>query len=449
MNIVGQPFSLNHEDCLRSTRAVWPLMETLFPICRSITGEGVRQSLQAVSQFIPLQIFEVPSGTPIFDWTVPDEWNVTDAFIADATGRRVVDFKAHSLHVVSYSTPVDELMPLERLRAHLHSLPDRPDTIPYRTSYYDANWGFCLKHSVLKNLSEGEYHARIDATLKPGHLTYGECLIEGESADEVLVFTHVCHPSMVNDNLTGIAIATALAQEVARTRPRLTYRFVFAPGTIGSIAWLARNESRVGSIRHGLVLGLLGDRGPLTYKRSRAGDTVIDQSAAHVLGRGFSGARLMDFEPYGYDERQFCSPGFNLAVGRLTRSPNGQYPEYHSSDDDFSVVGEEELAQSLRAALAILRTAECNQTLLNLQPKCEPRLGVRGLYRPVGGGSLRQSESAMLWVLNQSDGTHSLLDIADRSGLEFPVIVAAAQSLIEAKLVGPAPPTLHGRRGVQ
>jgi len=449
VNQVRQQFSRDYLQCLSATRAVWPLMESLFPICRSITGEGVRQSLRIVAEYIPLRISEVPSGTPVFDWTVPPEWNVTDAFIADATGRRVVDFKAHTLHLVSYSTPVDELMALEQLRAHLHSLPDRPNTIPYRTSYYDANWGFCLKDSVLQALPAGVYHARIDSTLAPGHLTYGECLIEGDSADEVLIFTHVCHPSMVNDNLTGVAVATALAQELAKTRPRLSYRFVFAPGTIGSITWLARNESRVKLIRHGLVLGLLGDRGPLTYKRSRDGNTVIDQSAAHVLARSFPGARLMDFEPYGYDERQFCSPGFNLAVGRLTRTPNGQYPEYHSSDDDFSAIGAEEVAQSLQAAECILRTAEWNDTLVNLQPKCEPRLGARGLYRPVGGGSLQQSESALLWVLNQSDGTHSLLDIADRSGIEFPVILAAARSLFDAKLVRPAPQLADARRGVQ
>lgn len=413
----------------------WRLMERLYPICRSITGAGTRATLAVIGERIPLQLTEVPSGTPVFDWEVPNEWTVREAWIEDEAATRIVDLRNHTLHLMSYSVPVDATMSLEELRPHLYSLPDHPDWIPYRTSYYRENWGFCLPHRQIESLRPGRYRVRIDSELKPGSLTYGECVIEGEVDDEVLLFTHVCHPSLCNDNLTGIALATELAAQFCASRPRLTYRFVFAPGTIGSITWLARNEAHVGRVRHGLVLGLAGDRGPITYKRSRRGDAAIDQIAAFVLKDFGARARMVDFSPYGYDERQLCSPGFNLPVGRLTRTPNNEYSEYHSSADDFSLIDKDALAESLFAAASMLRIADRDATYLNLNPKCEPRLGKRGLFRLTGGTHPGEFEHALLWVLNQSDGSSSLLAIARRAGLPFDIVASAADALAQVGLL--------------
>ena len=413
----------------------WSLMKELFPLCRSITGAGTRATLAAIGARIPLQIFEVSSGTQVFDWEVPNEWNVREAWIEDSKGQRVVDLRNHTLHLMSYSTPIDRVMSLEELKPHLHSIPEHPEWIPYRTSYYRDNWGFCLPHRQLTELREDQYHVRIDSDLRPGSLSYGEFYVRGATEEEVLLFTHICHPSLCNDNLTGIALATELAAQLQHSNPHFSYRIVFAPGTIGSIAWLAKNEAQVGRVRHGLVLGLAGDRGPLTYKRSRRGDADIDQIAAHVLQEIGDGARLVDFSPYGYDERQLCSPGFNLPVGRLTRTPNNEYPEYHTSADNFSILDEDALAQSLQATAAILRIADRDGIYLNLSPKCEPRLGKRGLFRLTGGRHPGEFEHALLWVLNQSDGTNSLLAISRRSRLPFDVIAAAAEALLGVNLL--------------
>jgi aminopeptidase-like protein len=421
------------------------MMERLYPICRSITREGVRQSLAIVGEQVPVEISEVPSGTKVFDWEVPLEWNVREAWIKGPDGRRVVDLRDHTLHLMSYSTPLRATMRLAELREHLHSLPDHPDWVPYRTSYYREDWGFCLPHRSLEALPEGNYEVCIDSALTAGHLTYGECVIPGTSTDEFLIFTHVCHPSLCNDNLTGIALTAILAQVLKDSARRFTYRLVFAPGTIGSITWLARNESRTRRVRHGLVLGLLGDRGPLTYKRSRRHTAEIDQIASHVLPRVNSAARIVDFSPYGYDERQLCSPGFDLPVGRLTRTPNNEYPQYHSSADDFSIVDADSMAESLAACLALIRVAEGNERYENLNPKCEPRLGKRGLFRSTGGTHPAEFEHALLWVLNQSDGTHSVLDIAERSHLPFETLTAAAAALTSAGLLRVATPIAEER----
>lgn len=432
-----QPFAslTQASDCALWADEAWRLMERLYPLCRSITGDGVRQTLAILAERIPLQMHEVPSGTPAFDWQVPLEWNVRDAWIKDPSGRTVVDLREHNLHLVSYSTPVRATMPLAMLRRHLHSLPEHPDWIPYRTSYYRENWGFCLQDRKLHSLAEGEYEVCIDSTLQRGHLTYAECLVPGETDDEFLVFTHVCHPSLCNDNLTGMAVACALAEELLRNRPRFTYRFVFAPGTIGSITWLAQNEHNLARIRGGLVLGLLGDRGPLTYKRSRRHDADIDRIAEYLLPRLSPSARLVDFSPYGYDERQLCSPGFNLPVGRLTRTPNGEYPQYHTSADDFSLLDREALAESMFASASLLRAFDRNGRHLNLNPRCEPMLGKRGLYRNTGGTHPGEFEHALLWVLNLSDGAHDLLDVARRSRLPFERVADAAHALTQAGLL--------------
>lgn len=415
------------------------LVRELYPICRSITGDGVRETLRRIGAHVAVETTEVPSGTAVYDWTVPREWNIRDAYVKNDAGERVVDFRASNLHVVGYSTPVHRTMPLSELREHLHTIPEHPDRIPYRASHYTEGWGFCLPHARLESLPDGEYEVCIDSTLEDGHLTYGECLVPGETAGEVLVSCHVCHPSLCNDNLSGIAVATFLAKRLREVELRHSYRFLFIPGTIGSLTWLSRNEERLDRIRHGLVLTCVGDPGPVTYKRSRRGDAVVDRAVAHVLASGEGPSEVRDFVPYGYDERQFCSPGFDLPVGCLMRTPFGEFPEYHSSADDLDFVRPEALADTLVTALRVFDVLEGNRVCVNRSPKGEPMLGRRGLYDLVGGSRIREHQLALLWVLNQSDGTRDLLAIAERSGLPFPAVRAAAEALLRTDLLDELP----------
>ena len=412
------------------------LMKELYPICRSITGEGVRETLRIIQKRIPLEMREVPSGTKVFDWTVPLEWNVSDAYVMDRAGKRVIDFQSHNLHLMSYSVPVRKKMSLEELRPHLFSLPAHPGWIPYRTSYYKENWGFCLRHADVERLSDEEYDVVIDSTLQAGFLTYGEAYLPGEVSEEVLVSCHVCHPSLCNDNLSGIAVAVKLAETMAARARRYSYRFLFIPGTIGSITWLAQNEQTVSRIRHGLVVTGVGDAGNVTYKKSRQGNAEMDRAMTHVLRHAGEAHSIIDFFPYGYDERQYCSPGFNLPVGCFMRTPHGQYPEYHSSADNLDLIRPESLSGSYEHCLKVFELLEGNRVYVNQSPKCEPQLGRRGLYRSVAGQQENQSrELALLWVLNMSDGRHALLDIADRADLPFGQIQSAADALVEAGLL--------------
>ena len=416
-------------------RQLYDCVADLYPICRSITGDGVRETLRRLQRLTPLTVHEVPSGTEVFDWTVPREWNVRDAYVKNSRGERVIDFRESNLHVVNYSVPFQGRLSLAELRPHLFTLPNRPDWIPYRTSYYSENWGFCLSHCQLEALEDGEYDVCIDSSLEPGSLTYGECYLPGESTDEVLISCHVCHPSLANDNLSGIAIAAHLARRLSEMPLRYSYRVLFIPGTIGSITWLARNEGVVPRIRHGLVLAGLGDGGRFTYKKSRRGGAVIDRAAIHVL-RGLGDLEEQEFSPYGYDERQFCSPGFNLPVGRLSRTPHGRYPEYHTSADDLSLVQPKQLAGSFAACLAVLDVLENDRTYVSQNPKCEPQLGKRGLYHAIGGlAHSPENEMAMLWLLNLADGEHSLLEVAERAGLPFDAVRRAADVLRDQGLL--------------
>ncbi|HRI37859.1 MAG TPA: DUF4910 domain-containing protein [Nitrospira sp.] len=412
------------------------LIKELYPICRSITGDGVRETLRIIGQRISLEMREVPSGTKVFDWTVPLEWNVTDAYVMNRAGNRVIDFQSHNLHLMSYSVPVRKKMNLEELRPHLFSLPAYPQWIPYRTSYYKENWGFCIRHADLERLSDDEYDVVIDSRLHSGSLTYGEVYLPGEVSDEILVSCHVCHPSLCNDNLSGIAVAVKLAETLAARSRRYSYRFLFIPGTIGSITWLAQNEQTVSRIRHGLVLTGVGDAGSVTYKKSRQGNTEIDRAMMHVLRHSGETHTIIDFSPYGYDERQYCSPGFNLPVGCFMRTPHSQYPEYHSSADNLSLILPKSLAQSYVQCLTVFELLEGNRVYVNQNPRCEPQLGRRGLYRTIAGQQEHQSrELALLWVLNMSDGRHALLDIADRADLPFGQIQSAAEALVEVGLL--------------
>ncbi|MGH8719571.1 MAG: DUF4910 domain-containing protein [Burkholderiales bacterium] len=413
------------------------LISRLYPICRSITGEGVRQTFEILKEHIPLQVHEVPTGTRVFDWSVPREWNIRDAWIKSSAGEKIIDFKKCNLHVLNYSVPIKAKVSLAELKQHVFTLPDFPERIPYRTSYYKENWGFCLSYDQLAKMADGEYEVFIDSSLESGDLTYGELYLKGDRADEVLISCHTCHPSLANDNLSGIALATFLARQLLREKRGYSYRFLFIPGTIGSITWLALNEDKVRNNKHGLVLAGVGDSGKCHYKRSRRGNSEMDRAVIHVLQHSGEFG-VLEFSPYGYDERQFCSPGFNLAVGCFMRTPHGRYNEYHTSADNLELVQPEYLADSFDKCFAIIQLLESNKIYRNRNPKCEPQLGRRGLYQMIGGqenGKLK--ELALLWVLNLSDGEHSLLDIAERSGLAFSLIKNAADALIEHNLLAP------------
>jgi aminopeptidase-like protein len=317
------------------------------------------------------------------------------------------------------------------LKAHVFTLPSHPDWIPYRTSYYKEQWGFCLSHNHLQELSDEEYEVCVDSSLEDGHLNYGEYFLPGQTDAEVLISTHICHPSLANDNLAGIVVATFLAESLrVKERRRYSYRFLFTPGTIGSITWLCRNEDRAGLIKAGLVLACLADPGGFTYKQSRRGGTAIDRAVVKILKDAGLAHKVTEFSPYGYDERQFCSPGFNLPVGCLMRTPHGCFPEYHTSADGLDFIRPDKVVQSLSICQAVLQLLEGNRVFINLNPKCEPQLGKRGLYGSIGGQSDGKArELALLWVLNFTDGENSLLDIAERSGLTFEAIYRAAQDL--------------------
>ncbi|MDR4495752.1 MAG: DUF4910 domain-containing protein [Nitrospirales bacterium] len=409
---------------------LYKMVEELYPLCRSITGNGVRETLAKLQEKIPLSLHEVPSGTAVFDWKVPKEWNIQDAYIKNRHGTKVVDFQKSNLHVVGYSVPIRTTLSFNELKPHLFTLPDHPDWIPYRTSYYKEDWGFCLSHNQWLNLQEEDYEVCIDSTLEDGFLTYGELFLRGQSPDEVLISCHICHPSLCNDNLSGIAVVTYLAKYLLKKNRRYSYRIVFLPGTIGPITWLSLNEERVTRIKHGLVVALVGDPGPSTYKKSRRGDAEIDRVVAHVLLQAGSDFQIREFSPYGYDERQYCSPGFNLPVGCFMRTPNGCFPEYHTSADNLNLVQPQYLRDSFVKLLSVVDTLEGNKTYSNLNPKCEPQLGKRGLYRTLSGQAERgQKEMALFWILNMSDGAHSLLDVAERANIPFALIKQTADLL--------------------
>lgn len=415
---------------------MYDLISELYPICRSITGDGVRKTLYFVQQHIPLSIHEVKTGTQVFDWTVPKEWNIRDAYIKNSQGEKIIDFQKLNLHVLNYSIPVRQQIKLEELKQHIITIPDKPDWVPYRTSYYKETWGFCMSHNQMMEMQDPEYEVCIDSTLEDGSLTYGEYFIKGETEEEVLISCHTCHPSLANDNLAGIALTAFLAQHLSQLKLKYSYRFVFIPGTIGSITWLAQNEANVNKIKHGLVVTCIGDPGKSHYKKSRRGNADIDKAAIHVLQRSEQDYIIQEFSPYGYDERQYCSPGFNLPVGCFMRSPHGTYPEYHTSADNLDLVKPEYLADSLTKFLAVLNIIENNNKYINQNPKCEPQLGKRGLYGAIGGQTdTKKRELAMLWVLNMSDGENSLLDIAEKSGLEFDLIKETADTLEEFNLL--------------
>lgn len=419
-----------------SSGEMYRLIERMYPICRSITGNGVRETLNILSEVIPIEVREIPSGKKVLDWEVPPEWNIKDGWIKNEMGEKLVDFKKLNLHVLNYSVPVDKKVTLSELKQHVFTLPEHPDWVPYRTSYHNRNWGFCMAHSQFEKLADEEYHVKIDSTIEPGSLTYGEYYIQGQTDEEMLFSTHICHPSLCNDNLSGLTIASYLADYLSKRYNRYSYRFLFVPGTIGSITWLSQNEDKIGNIKFGLVLTLLGDSGKFHYKKSRRGNADIDRILENYLSHHTDDHGIIEFYPYGYDERQYCSPGYNLPVGRLSRTPHGEFPEYHTSADNLNFVKKDRLVESFELLQGIIDVVEHNKTYINLSPKGEPQLGKRGLFNKIGGlSNTKGRQMALLWVLNLSDGMHSLLDISERSGLSFQLIKEAADSLKDVSLL--------------
>jgi len=436
---------VNLETAEREMTEMDRLFDRLFPICRSITGEGLRQTLDILSEYVPLERFGVPTGTRVFDWEIPKEWNIREAWLKGPDGSLIADFRRHNLHVVNYSIPVNRKLSLEELRPHLHTIPHLPDAIPYVTSYYQPRWGFCLPHRVLEHLPEGEYHAYIDSELTDGELNYAHALLPGESEREVLISTYVCHPSMANNELSGPIVAAFLYRRIAAwKRRRWTYRFVFVPETIGSIAYLHRfGETLKRSVSAGFVLTCLGGSQPLSFKQSRRKDSIVNRLWDHMLKSKVIDGQTRPFSPAnGSDERQYCSPGFNLPVGQLARTIYGTYPGYHNSLDTKESMTIGALYRSVNEIELLLKSLEADVRYRNRFPYGEVKLDKYGLYPDMNSPTnwsystnekqdRRVQLSRILHILNYSDGEHSLAEIAEMCGCHVLELAPLAELLVE------------------
>lgn len=413
--------------------------DRLWPINRSLTGNGNRETLKILSEIADIKISEIPSGTECFDWTVPPEWNVKEAWIEDSKGRKIVDIRDNNLHLMSYSEKFSGKMKLDELKKHLYSLPEQPDVIPYLTTYYKKRWGFCISHNQLESLKEDDYSIFVDSEFNPaGSMTIGEALIKGNSDYEILLSTYICHPSMANNELSGPITASFIFNELKKNQqPRFTYRFLFLPETIGAIYYLSVNGNHLKEkIKAGYVITCIGDPGKFTYKRSRRGNTLADRAAEYVLTQTEKDYITEDFFPTGSDERQYCSPGFDLPVGSLMRTRYYNYKEYHTSADNKSFISFKAMEDSVKKYLKIISVMERNNYFINKNPYCEPQLGKRGLYPTVG--SVKDTGmivDAYMWILSYADGKNDLLSISEKSGIDFERLFEASNKLIENDLI--------------
>jgi len=443
------------------------LMHELFPICRSITGNGVRETLDIINEHISVKKVEIPSGKEVFDWTIPDEWNINDGYIIEPNGEKIVDFKKLNLHILNYSTPIEKIIELDDLKKHIFSDPNLPEVVPYVTSYYKKNWGFCMSQNQLDGLKEGKYKIKIDSVLEPGNLTFGEFYIKGKSEEEIIISTYICHPSMCNDNLSGVVLCTLLAKFFKNISLNYSIRFLFIPETIGAIAWLSLNEGNLSKIKHALNISDIGNKGKIIYKKSRRGNAQVDKIVRNILDDNHVSSKTIEFFPYGSDERQFCSPGINLPMGHLMRefyditNDGIQKSGYHTSGDNFSIISQESLEEAYKICIQIIfelnkidvikKEKEDDRNInfpneeyyYNLKPKCEPQLGKYKIYEEIGeqeiGGKydIRKKEMryAIFWVLNYSDGNYSLKEISEKSEIKMEIIKNVANILEQKKLI--------------
>ncbi len=413
--------------------------DRLWPLDRSLTGPGVRATHDILGELLPLERTEVPSGTAVFDWTVPPEWSLGEAYVIAPDGRRILDAGENNLHLVGYSSPFRGTLSRAELDTRLHSLPDLPDAIPYVTSYYNETWGFCISQRDRDALPEGDYEVVIDTTLDPqGSLTLSEAVLPGDSDREVLISTYTCHPSMANNELSGPLVAAFLYRRLAaRPDRRLTYRFAFQAETIGAIAYLAQRGAHLrDKLVGGLVATCVGLDAPFLYKRSASGDTAIDRTAEQVLRERGNDHDIVDFYPWGSDERQYCSPGFELPVGCLMRGSFFERPEYHTSLDNRDLISFAALSETVSVYEEICRALERNATYRNLVGCGEPQLGRRGLYPTTGARrEVEQERQDLMWVLSMSNGRRDVIDIAQRSGATLARIDAAARKCLDAGLL--------------
>ncbi len=416
--------------------------DRLWPITRSLTGNGNRETLKILSEIVTdLQVNEIPSGSQCFDWTVPPEWNIREAWIKDSKGNKIVDMADNNLHIMGYSEPFKGKLSFAELRPHLYSLPDQPDVIPYLTSYYKRRWGFCLTHNQLLSLDPNEtYEVFIDSTLdENGSMTIGEAIIKGKTDKEILLSTYICHPSMANNELSGPLVTSFIYKHLKEKEGDLkyTYRFLFVPETIGSICSLVtKGEHWKKNLEAGFVVTCAGDSGPFTYKRSRRGNALPDRAAELILKQTEEYFKIRDFFPTGSDERQYCSPGFNLPVGSLMRTMYAEYPEYHTSADNKEFISFEAMEKSVKKYLEILELIEKNEKYINQMPYGEPQLGKRGLYPTLGSQKqVRDRVNAMMWVLNLADGEHDLIDISLRSKVPVKELYPVINKLLEKGLL--------------
>lgn len=419
------------------------LFQKLFPICRSLTGDGNRQTFDIIGELAPFDVHEMPSGTKVFDWTVPDEWSIRDAYIADDAGNRIIDFANSNIHVASYSIPVDAVMTLDELSPHLHSLPDQPTAIPYRTLYYKRDWAFCITEEQRALIpSDENLRVVIDSDLSPGSMTYGDKVLPGTSGQEFVFSSYCCHPSLGNDNLSGIVLLTMLLRELSSRTLNHTYRFILAPETIGSIAYLHEHQDAMRQVTGSFVLTGVAGRGQYAYKQSLQSDALVDRIARRVMrGRNITFAERT-FDPHGSDERQYSSPGFRIPTGIITRDGYYDYPEYHTSLDNLDFISCDALLETLDIYLCIVDTLENRKPLRSLAPNGEPHLGPRGLYPTVGGAmhtsgstNVEKELDAILWTLTLADGIKDRTDIAEQSGIDIGLIDAIATRLIDGGLI--------------